>query len=803
MLQDIRYGVRALRKSPGFTAIAVISLALGIGVNLAIFEFVDAAIFKPLPVEQPGQLASLYHRPEKATDTFNSTSYPEYEFYRDHNTVFSGMLAYLRIPMNIGTGAEARRVAGELVSPDYFGVLGLRPVLGRFLLPNENNASVVIAYSLWQERFASSVDAIGQKIRIGSGDFTIVGIAPKQFRGIVMDWADPPSVWIPASQHAAALPAVKADFVHEWAIESYLVTGRLRPGVTLAQAQAQMASLTVRMREERGRLKGQTAVLFPVQYARFWPSYRDSILTFLGAMMAVVGVVLLIGCCNLASLLLARASNRRREIAIRLAIGAGRARIAKQLLIEGLLLSFAGGLAAVAVADWASRFLTQFHRPFRIRLAIEPGWDLRVFAFAIAICLVTGLFFGLAPLLQTWRADVNGDLRTNAAAGKARSRLRNFLVVGQIAFSTVLLAGSALFVRTLANARAQDPTFQAENLLLIPLEPTLQGYDNARGGQFYRAALQRVQQVPGVKGAALVHLVPFSNQRGGTDIAIPGRPKQQVDFNTVSPGYFQITGLPMLHGREFNTGDTDSAPAVAVVNESFAARFWPGENAVGKRFDLVRSSRTLTVAGVTKDAKVRNYRDPLRPGFYVPSEQSYLGEMTIEVRTAVPASQLAGAIAREIQTLDPSMPLTEIQTMQTRLDDSLSQERVLASLTSGLGVLAIVLAAVGIYGVLSFAVSIRKREIGVRMALGARPGEVAGMVLRESATLTAIGLAIGSVGALALARLVTGLLYGVGANDPASFWITGAVLAGVAAIAAAVPAYRAAAIDPAATLRGE
>ncbi len=803
MLQDIRYGARALRKSPGFTAVAVISLALGIGVNLSIFEFIDAALFKPLPVDHPERLVSLYHRPVQGAESFTSTSYPEYEYYRDHNTVFSGMLAYLRLPMNMGSGSAARRISGELVSPDYFAVLGIRPVMGRVLTPEDTGATAVISYSLWRDSFAADPGIVGKSVRVGTGDFTVIGVAPERFRGVVMDWADPPSVWIAVSHYATVIPLMTFDIVHEWGGESYLVTGRLRPGVTVEQAAAQVASLTARLREDRGRRKEQTAVLFPVQEARFWPSYRGSILTFLGALMTIVGVVLLIGCCNLASLLLARATNRRREIAIRLAIGAGRARIARQLLIEGLLLSCLGGLAAVGVAAVASGYLEQFHRPFRIPLAIETGWDLRVLAFAIGISIAAGLFFGIAPILQTWRADVNGDLRTNSAAGKARSRLRNVLVVGQVALSTMLLAGSALFVRTLANARAQDPTLQAENLLLVPLEPAMQGYDNVRGGQFYRATVDRARLTPGVKNAALVSVVTFSGQKAGTDVAAPGQAKQQVDFNTVSSGYFQTTGLQIRRGREFNERDTETAPAVAVVNERFAANFWPGEDAIGKRFQLVRSHQTLTVVGVAEDAKFQNYRNALRPELYLPVTQRYVGAMTMAVRTAVPASELAGAVQREIQALDPAMPLTGIQTMKTRLDDSLSQERLLASLASGLGVLAIVLAAVGIYGVLSFAVSRRTREIGIRMALGARPREVAGTIVRESAVLTGAGFAIGAAGAYGLARLATGLLYGVGAADPATLGITSAALAVVAGIAAAIPAYRAAAIDPAATLRGE
>jgi predicted permease len=804
LLQDIRYGLRTLAKSPAFTIVAVVSLALGIGVNISIFGFINAALFKPVAVERPGELVSLYHRNEKGAEEFFSSSYPEYEFYRDRNTVFSGMLAYLRVPMVLGSGGSARQISGELVSPDYFTVLGVRPAAGRFFREGERDSVTVINYALWRDQFARDPGAIGSTIQIGSGRFTVIGVAPPAFRGIVLDWADPPSVWTPVQQYKQAAPFFPLDIVHAWGMESYLVTARLRPSVTVEQANAQMAALTARLRETQGRRQQQRAVLFPLQEARFWPSYRGSIVTFLGALMTIVGVILLIACCNLANLLLARAANRRREIAMRLALGAGRARIARQLLIESLLLAAMGGAAALVVAAWASSFLAQFHRAFRIPLAIDASWDVRVLVFAIGVSVVTGLLFGSAPVLQTWRADLTHALKAGAAAaGNPRSRLRSVLLIGQVALSTVLLAGAGLFVRTLHNARAQDPTMGADRLLLVKLEPSVNGYSATRGQSFYDDALRLVRAVPGVKSAALVSVVPFGGMRGGTDIIAPDQTKRQVDFNVISPGYFQTTGLALLRGREFTERDRADASPAAVVNEILAARFWPGEDPLGKQFRMVNSPRTVTVVGVVRDGKFRGYRDALRPGFYVPVAQQYRGEMTLEARTAGEAAPFGAAVRREIGTLDASMPLTEVLTMKARLDDVLSQERLIASFASGLGLLALALSAIGIYGVLSFAVSRRTREIGIRMALGARPFEVSRMVLRESAALAACGFAIGGAGAAMLARMAKLLLYGVTPTDPAAFGFALALLITVACVSALIPAYRAARLDPAATLRSE
>jgi len=520
--------------------------------------------------------------------------------------------------------------------------------------------------------------------------------------------------------------------------------------------------------------------------------------------MIIVGVILSIACCNVANLLLARATNRRREIAMRLALGAGRLRVARQLLVESLLLAAAGGGAAVLVAVWVTRFLGQFHRAFRIPLAIETGWDVRVLLFAIGVSAVTGLLFGSAPVLQTWRADLSHALKEGAvASGNPRSRVRNVLLVGQVALSTVLLAGAGLFVQTLHNARAQDLTIGAGNILLVKLEPSMNRYSDARGQSFYDDVLRRVRAIPGVKSAALVSVVPFGGMRGGTDIMVPGQPKRQVDFNVISPGYFQTTGLALLRGREFTDRDGADAQPACIVNEMLAARFWPGEDPLGKQFRLADPSRTVTVVGVVRDGKFRGYRDTLRPGFYVPVAQQYRPEMTLEARTTGEAASFGSALRREIAALDASMPVTEVLTMQARLDDVLSQERLIASFASGLGLLALALSGIGIYGVLSFAVSRRTREIGIRMALGARPLEVSRMVLRESAMLAACGFAIGGAGAAVLAGMAEVLLYGVTPTDPAAFGLALALLVTVAFASAVVPAYRAARLDPAATLRSE
>ena len=804
--QDVRYALRTLAKSPGFTAVAIGSLALGIGVNIAVFSFANSALFKPLPVDRPDELVSIYHRLDKAGSAeFNSSSYPEFEFYRDHNTVFSGMLAYLRVPMVAGSGGGAVRISGELVTPEYFEVLGIRPAAGRFFEHGESGAVVVITDALWRERFGRDPGAIGGQLRIGKGTFTVIGVAPRDFRGIVMDWSDPPSVWLPITRYAEAQPALKFDIVREWGMESYLVTARLRPGATPQQAGAQMAALTARLLEEKNRRANQTAIVLPVQQARFWPAYRGGVFTLLETLMAIVGAILLIACANLANLLLARAANRRREMAMRLALGAGRARIARQMLVETLLLAALGGVAALAVGGAVSEFLAQFHRAFRIPLAVDRAWDWRVAAFAAAASLLTGLLFGSAPMLEAWRTGLHEALRSGSAgAGTSRSRLRGALLIGQVALSTVLLAGAGLFVRTLHNARAEGPSAEPSHLLLTRLEPATNGYPNERGERLYAGVLERVRAVPGVKSAALVAIVPFGGTRGGTNVVLPDGALQQVDFNVISPEFFETTSLPLVRGREFTVRDSADSASVAIVNERFAARFWPGEDPLGKTFRReMRPPRVFTVVGVTRDGKMRGYRDMLRPGFYVPLAQEYRPEMTLETSTALDASLIVGAVRRAIASVDPSIPLPDVQTMETRLDDALSQERLVATFASGLGVLALALGALGVYGVLSFSVARRRREIGVRMALGARPAEVAGMVLRQSLLLAGGGLVLGTFASALLARFAESLLYGVKPSDPLAFSAAVGSMAAVAVVAALVPAWRAARVDPASTLRAD
>ncbi|MGE5648456.1 MAG: ABC transporter permease [Acidobacteriota bacterium] len=804
MFQDVRYGLRVLRNSPGFTAVAALSLALGIGANTAIFSFVDSVLLKPLRAHEPGRLVSLYQQGAADTSYFTPCSYPEFEYHKANSRSFAAMTAYLRVPVLTRPGGAAESVSGELVSPEYFRVLGLGAAAGRLLGPGDANEAVaVISHGFWQGRLNGDPQAIGRTLRVGTGTFTIVGVAPEDFRGIVMDWDEPPSVWVPVASFRQAVPAMdRYDIMRSWGMQSYLVTARLKPGVTLEEARAEAAVLGARLDRERpDREVRLTATLLPVAQARFWPGRRGSVVTVLGALMAAVGLVLLIACFNIANMMLARASKRRRELAVRLALGAGRGRIVRQLLIESLLVSAMGGAAGLLVAAWVAGFLEQFQQPFGIRLALDPGFDFRVFGFCFAVTVATGIASGLAPAIQASRSSLVTGMKTD---GGGHFRLRGALVAAQIAFSVVLVAGAALFVRTLQNARAEHVTAKAQDdIALMTLDFASRGFDETETKRFYPRVLESVRTVPGVRSAALVWIVPWRGRRGGTDVSAANHPEMQVDFNAVSSGYFNIAGVPLVRGRDFDARDVRGA----VINEMFAREFFPGADPIGKQFRRGAPSGNAgdayEVVGVVRDGKFRNFRDEKRPGFYIPIAGRAFGDATLEMRTAGPAAPVLGAVRARIRELDRDLPVSEGQTLRVFLDSALSQERLLASLAAGMGALALMLAAAGIYGVVAFAVEQRTREIGIRMALGATAGAVRGMVMRDVALVLAGGLAVGIAGALAVTRLISTLLFGVRATDPAAYLATAALLCAAAIAAAYIPARRAAHVDPMIALRCE
>ncbi len=805
LLQDLRYTLRTLRKRPAFTATAVVSLALGIGVNTAIFSFINGALLKRLPVPEPDRIVSIYHRSSQGW--LSSSSYPDYRFYNQHNDVFSGMVAYLRVPMLLREGQADERVSGELISPGYFSVLGLTPALGRW--PAGDEPLVVVSHDAWQRRFGADPAIVGRSLRIGAGVFAVAAVAPPGFSGLVLDWGGPPEVWVPVAMNRQAVQAFsEIDALNAWGMHSFLVAGRLRPGVTIGQARAAMAVLCDRASAFRTAMirEGRrfSAEVHPAQQARFWPEYRGSIKRFLGLLAAGVGLILLIACLNLANLLVARTSQRQKEIAVRLSIGSGRGRLARQFLTESLVLSLAGGAAGLLVARWTAAYVNGFYRPFRIPLSLGAGLDPWVLAFALALSIATGVIFGLIPAGQASRIDLTAALKTETArlgAGRRGRALRDVLVVAQVALSVVLLAGAGLFLRTVDKARAEDVTRQPEKVLVAGLDPVLQGYDNARSRLFFQQVLDRVKALPGVESAAMVYLIPNGGMRGGTDIVVD-RAKIQVDYNVVSPDYFPMIGLPVLGGRGFTDQDREGAPAVAVINELMARRFWPGGNPLGRRFRLTgREGGEVEVVGLVRDGKFRNFRDTHRPCFYLPLAQAGRRQMNLEVRAAGDLAALVAAIRSEVRAIDPAIPLADVLTLETIRERSLSQERLIASLLAGCGGVALLLAAIGIYGVMAFAVAQRTREIGIRMALGARAGDVAAAVLRRCALLALAGLAIGLAAAAALSRLVASLLYGVSPRDPAVLAGSSLALVLTALLAGYLPARRASRIDPATALR--
>lgn len=805
--QDVRFASRLLRKNPGFAVLAVLSLALGIGVNTAIFSLAQSVLLGSLPVSEADKLISIYHRYARETSYLSSTSYPDYEFYRDHNQVLSGLMAYCRIPMSVTIGQQAEQISGELVTPDYFSVLGLAPAVGRTFFP-EDQAVAVLSDRLWRNRFAADRRVVGQTISISRHAFTIVGIAPPGFRGLVMDWGDPPELWVPMAMHREAVPALPAEMLDWRGADWLLVTGRLKPGVSLPQARAAVQGMSGQLAQAYPEIhRNWTAELFPLSGARFWPAYRGSIVSFLELLAAATGLVLLIACFNVANLLLTRGVKRRKEIAVRLALGASRGRLVRQLATESVLVSVLGGVAGLAVASWTLALFRTFPQPFKIPLELDAHLDAHALLFSLLCSLVTGILFGLGPARHASRPDLALSLKSETPAPGLRGfALRNAFVIAQVALSLVLLVGAGLFVRTLAQAQASDPAFREGSLLLVDLDLAVAGYSPERGQQFYSQVMDRVGILPGVEGAALVWIVPLSGMRAGQDVLPPNATRPlQVNSNTVSPSYFQALGLPLVRGRDFNDRDTEGAPPVAIVNEAMARRFWPGiPDPTGKMLQLAKAgSAPLQIVGVVRDGRMTSFREEIRPCLYRPISQDYKPEMTLVTRTLGNPLATLAAVRRELHGLDKDLPRIQAETMQAHLNRALSQERLTASLLSGLGLLALVLAVIGIYGVMSFSVAQRTREIGIRMALGAQARNVLAMILRSAAILLAAGLGIGWATAWVVTCFATSLLYGVSPTDPLTFVAVPAVLGAVALIACFLPARRAARVDPTVALRYE
>jgi macrolide transport system ATP-binding/permease protein len=817
--QDLRYGMRMLLKAPGFTAVAVLSLAIGIGANTAIFSLVDKVLIRKLPVEEPDRLVVVSASRGQGVST--TSSFADFVDYRDRNQVFEGLVATFQRALTLSDGGQAERIQGLIVSGNYFTVLRVRPALGRgFLLEEDKTANthpvVVIGYGLWQQRFGADPGLVGRTVSLNAYPYTVVGIAPSGFNGTVAGGA--PDAYVPLMMMGRiATSPVDLLFGPRDRLSGWLqLLGRLKPGVTREQAAAEMTLLGSQIATAHPNLDPNLRVApkFLIEDgSRGHTNLLRDIRFPLQMLMATVGLILVIACANVASLLLARARTRQKEIAVRLATGAGRMRLIRQLLTESLLLSTLGGAAGLALAASISNVIVGFTPPNNnafSSLTLDNQLDLRVLAFTLAISVLTGILFGLAPALVASRPDLVSALRDEATVFGKKLRhlnLRNLLVVGQVAVSVIVLVGAGLCVRSLRNLSAIDTGFDPTKVLVMSVDVGLSGYNRERGLQFYSELLERVQRLSGVEAVSLATQIALGDGFGATMRAEGYAPKSGEDmgsdFNQIGPDYFGVMKIPLLEGREFGPTDTTTTLPVAIINQTAARRFWPGQSALGRRVIIGRPpyDSTRVVVGVVKDSKYRRLTEEVRPAVFTPFFQSYRGDMTLHVRTTgEPASMLA-AVRREGQALDRSLPLYNIRTLEEQKTSSLYTSRLAATLLTTFGLLALLLAAVGLYGVMAYAVKRRMHEIGIRLALGAQGSDVRRLVMVEGTAIMAIGLVLGLGGALAGTRLVGSFLYGVRPNDPIAFAGAALLLAAVTLLANYLPARHASRTDPLLAIR--
>ncbi len=820
--QDIRYALRGLRRAPGFTIVALLTLALGIGVNSSIFSVVNAILFRPLPVEHPEQLVEIYGR-QSTESAHGTSSYPNYLVYREQAKTLSDLVGYTNFFAHLSIEGSSELVTGELVTDNYFRALGVRPAIGRAFAPGEAtvidaSAYAVISDRFWKSRYNSAPDVVGKTFRMDGIVYTVLGVAPPEFRGMVP--AVTAQMWIPATMAERVEPVGSNRVAGRSTGNTRLerrgqhwlwLKGRMKPGVTVAQVRAEMEGIVAHLGEEFPEtMAKERVVIVPTTDVRINPDIDSTIAPAGLLMVAAVSLVLVVACANLANLMLARAAGRRREIAVRAALGAERARLVRQLLTESLILALLGGALAVPLAVVLSGLVTRAQPPLPIDLGLEVSPDWRVLTFTLVVAVTTGVVFGLVPALRASRPDLVPALKDSSTGGTGRRRrvgVRDVLVVVQVAVSLVLVIGGALLVRSLIAAGRVPLGYDADHMAYLAPELKMSGYDAARGAQFLEESVRRLQRIPGVEAVALTSRLPLSLNNNGFSVYVAGRETSDnrpwaIDGAYVDERYFDVLQLKVLAGRGIGIPDRDEGRRVVVVSRAMAERFWPGtpENAVGRELRLREGGEPYQIVGVVGDYKVDTPGESPKAYLHLPlGRQDTYGN--ILVRTSVPAVGLMPTLQRELLAPDPDIVLIDRGTSRDLADVRLFPVRAGAWLIGAFGVLALVVAAVGLYGVIAYSVSSRVREIGIRKALGARPGQLVGMVLGEGMRLVAIGGVIGAALAAAAARVLSSVLF-VGAFDVVSFAIAFGVLTLVALLANAVPARRAGGVDAMVALRG-
>jgi predicted permease len=822
-MQDIRYALRWLRHSPGFAMVAVASLAVGIGFNTALFSVVDALLFRPLPVASPDRLVEIYTSSSDG-DTYATTSYPDFLDFKARNEVFADMIAYSPMIAPLNLADRSRVVLGEVVSGNYFRALGVSALVGRPLLPEDDHLRAervtAISHRMWRRDYGGDPKIVGRTLRLRGQTYTIVGVIPRTFTGMVPLLA--PELWLPLAQVGEVEPAGIQDVVPSPTGTGHLdrrgqrwlfVKGRLRAGVTPSQAAANMDVVWKQIAAQHVVTnKERHVTVKPTSEVRLHPQADGAMRAMGVGLMVAVGLVLLIACANVASMLLARATARQREISIRLAIGASRGRLVRQLLTESLLLSALGAGAGLLIALLLVDYVSTLDLSVPVPLALDLRLDRRVFLFTAGISLLAGIAAGMAPALRSSRRNLVSGLRGEGAAADVVGRrwtLRDALVAGQIAGTVVLLVMAALLTRSLITAQAVDPGFRVEGIAVISTDTATIRYDAARSRQFWDDAVRRVEAMPGVESVALASRLPFSLNFNQNSVFVPGRhgPADRGDTipsARVSDGYFKALGIPILQGRGFGSIDTPESPGVVVISQAMATRYWPDGSAIGRRIHLRGvDGPSYEIVGVAADHKVQTIGEPPKPYIHFASSQRPDSYQVLMARTRGSAGALLAAIRRELLAMEPNLVFLDNQTMEDQVATTLLPVRAGAWVVSIVGLVAALLAAIGLYGVIAYSVARRTREIGIRIALGAAPREVLALVLRRGLWITAAGLGAGCAIAALATRVVSGTLYGVGAADPAAWAGATTLVLAASLVANWVPARRAVRVEPTVALRTE